>query len=501
MSKSNNSGVENAKTMRGVIYARYSSDNQREESIEGQIRDCRSFAMYKGIEIVDTYIDRALSARSDDRPSFQKMINDSYEDKFDAVIVWKSDRFSRNRRQAMDYRDILKKNHVIFLSATEVNLDGPENILIEGMRDSYNEYYSAELSLKIRRGERENVLEGKYNGGVIPFGYLLKDGKLVEDPEKAPIVTEIFREYATTDCSINSLCNELRERGVRGKNGKPIPHSTLFHILSNDLYAGVYDWGENVNKGCYPILVDQDTFDAVQEKMRKNGHHSQIYRSGAKKGFLLTNKLYCGRCGEKMTGYSGTGRNHVYQYYRCKNSKNHQCDMPKVPKEWIEDFVVRNTLECLKDRLGSAGLVDSICEMENAENPVIKSIETNTSSLDAKMVNIMHAIENGMDPNDFKARYAELKDEKVRLERSLEMEKEKNPIIDREKISSFINKYRDFDVRNHADKQSIIDHFVNSVYVDGNLGFIDIAYNFRTRTNRMEGKEWCSSSAQSAPPF
>ncbi len=174
--------------MRGVIYARYSSDNQREESIEGQLRDCRSFAYSRGIEIIDTYVDRALSARSDDRPSFQKMINDSYSNAFDAVIVWKSDRFSRNRRQAMDYRDILKRNKVAFLSATEVNLDGPENILIEGMRDSYNEYYSAELAVKIKRGEKDNVINGKFNGGRAAFGYILKDGKLLVDEEKAEAV-------------------------------------------------------------------------------------------------------------------------------------------------------------------------------------------------------------------------------------------------------------------------------------------------------------------------
>ena len=83
--------------MKAVIYARYSSDNQREESIEGQIRDCRAYAERNGIEIVGTYIDRAYSARTDRRPDFQRMIKDSAKKNFDVVIVWKLDRFARNR--------------------------------------------------------------------------------------------------------------------------------------------------------------------------------------------------------------------------------------------------------------------------------------------------------------------------------------------------------------------------------------------------------------------
>ena len=83
--------------MKAVIYARYSSDNQREESIGGQLRENKAFAEKNGIEIIGTYIDRALSAKTDNRPEFQKMIKDSSKGLFDIVIVWKLDRFARNR--------------------------------------------------------------------------------------------------------------------------------------------------------------------------------------------------------------------------------------------------------------------------------------------------------------------------------------------------------------------------------------------------------------------
>ena len=109
---------------RGVIYARYSCDEQREESIEGQIRECRQFAKSQNIDIVKEYVDRAYSATNDQRPAFQQMISDSNLRRVEMVIVWKSDRFSRNRRQAMCYRDILKDNKVKLLSATEPSIRG-----------------------------------------------------------------------------------------------------------------------------------------------------------------------------------------------------------------------------------------------------------------------------------------------------------------------------------------------------------------------------------------
>ena len=83
--------------MKAVIYARYSSDNQREESIEGQIRECKAYAERNGITILSSYIDRAFSAKTDNRPDFQRMIKDSAKGLFDVVIVWKLDRFARNR--------------------------------------------------------------------------------------------------------------------------------------------------------------------------------------------------------------------------------------------------------------------------------------------------------------------------------------------------------------------------------------------------------------------
>ncbi len=156
--------------MRAVIYARYSSDNQREESIEGQLRECLQYANFNEMEVVDNYIDRAFSAKTDNRPNFQKMIKDSAKGQFDVVIVWKLDRFARNRYDSAHYKNILKKNGVKVLSATEKISDDASGILLESMLEGYAEYYSAELAEKVKRGMTENALKGLWNGGQVPFG-------------------------------------------------------------------------------------------------------------------------------------------------------------------------------------------------------------------------------------------------------------------------------------------------------------------------------------------
>lgn len=157
--------------MTGVIYARYSSDNQREESIEGQLRECKAFAEKNGIQIVGTCIDRALSAKTDNRPDFQRMIKDSGNGLLDTVIVWRLDRFARNRYDSAHYKSILRKNGAKVISATEMISDTAEGVLLEPLLEGMAEYYSADLAEKVIRGLTENALKCKYNGGTLPIGY------------------------------------------------------------------------------------------------------------------------------------------------------------------------------------------------------------------------------------------------------------------------------------------------------------------------------------------
>ena len=236
--------------MKAVIYARYSSDNQREESIEGQLRECTAYCVKNDITILRTYIDRALSAKTDNRPDFQRMVKDSAKGLFDVVIVWKLDRFARNRYDSAHYKAQLRKYGVKVLSATENISEGPEGIILESMLEGMAEYYSAELSEKIQRGQKENALKGRNNGGGIPLGYLLgNEQKLVLDPVTAPIVREIFQRYADGEI-VRTIVEDFNRRGLKTKNGKPFSPNSFNRILKNRKYIGEYQYQDVIILAC-----------------------------------------------------------------------------------------------------------------------------------------------------------------------------------------------------------------------------------------------------------
>ena len=200
--------------MNAVVYARYSSDNQREESIEGQLRECQSYAEKYGYTVIGYYVDRAYSARTDQRPEFQRMIEDSARKRFEIVLVWKFDRFARNKFDSVYYKKQLRKNGVSVVSAVEPIPDGPEGILLESLLEGLDEYYSVELAVKVRRGLTENALKCKYNGGTVPFGYYVDENQYFQiDPATAPLVQEIYQRYAEGE-SIRSIQESMNERGV-----------------------------------------------------------------------------------------------------------------------------------------------------------------------------------------------------------------------------------------------------------------------------------------------
>ena len=147
--------------MKAVIYARYSSDKQTEQSIDGQLRICRDYAGQNGIELIGNYIDRAVSGRFDNRPNFQLLIKDSKRSLFDTVLVYKFDRFARSKYDSAIYKRQLKRNGVKVVSASEYIPDAPEGIILESMLEGYAEYFSAELSQKVKRGQVESMEIGR----------------------------------------------------------------------------------------------------------------------------------------------------------------------------------------------------------------------------------------------------------------------------------------------------------------------------------------------------
>jgi DNA invertase Pin-like site-specific DNA recombinase/DNA-directed RNA polymerase subunit M/transcription elongation factor TFIIS len=384
--------------MKAVIYARYSSDGQREESVEGQLRECKDYAERHNMTIVSTYIDRALSARTDDRPEFQKMVHDSAKKQFDVVLVWKLDRFSRNRLDSATYRAILKRNGVKVVSAMENISEGPEGIILEAMLDGMAEYYSAELSVKVKRGQKENALKCKANGGAAPFGYKINTERHYEiDPLTAPIVLEIFTKYAD-GMTVREISDELNSRGVFTNTKHKYASKSSFHnLLKNRRYIGEYRYGETVTPNGMPAIVPLDIFDQVQKRMVKNKHKPAAMK--AVEEYILTTKLFCGKCGAMMVGVGGTSKTgKVHHYYKCGNViYRKSCDTKAVRKNWIEDHVISMTRETVfNDEKIVSQIAEAVVELQKRENTTIPLLQKQLKDIEKRIGNLINSIEEGV---------------------------------------------------------------------------------------------------------
>ncbi|HHU02666.1 MAG TPA: recombinase family protein [Christensenellaceae bacterium] len=329
---------------KAVIYARFSSYGQNEQSIEGQLKDCHAFAEREGIQVVGEYIDRAKSARSADRPDFQRMIKDAEKRQFQYVIVWKVDRFSRNRYDSAIYKSRLKKFGVKVLSVMENITDSPEGIILEGMLESLAEYYSASLSENVKRGQRESIAKGRFTGGVVPYGYKSENGRLVENERTAPIIRSVFKQYAE-GVPMKKIIDNLREKGIKSPSGGQLRYSSFEVALKNPVYIGkLMRKGQEV-VGCADPLIDEETFQRVQERRKTSARAPATAK--AKIEYQLQGKAFCGICGANMVGESGTSRNgSKYYYYTCSARKRDKsCDKAAEKKGFIEWYVVEQTQE------------------------------------------------------------------------------------------------------------------------------------------------------------
>ena len=302
--------------MNAVIYARFSSHNQTEQSIEGQLKTCYEFAQKNGYTIVGEYIDRAISGTTDARPDFLRMIEDSAKKGFQYVLVYQLDRFARNRYDSATYKAKLKKNGVRVLSARENITDDASGILVEGLLESMAEYYSAELAQKIRRGMAINAEKCLANGSNPGLGFkVAPDKHYIIDEETAPIVVRIFEEYAAGK-TVTEICESLNNQGVRTSRGAMFNKNSLRKMLQNKRYIGYYLYKDIETPGGMPRIISDDLFYKVQEIMTKN--RKAPARTKAKQEYLLTTKLFCGKCRDMMTGVKGTSHTGAaYYYYKC----------------------------------------------------------------------------------------------------------------------------------------------------------------------------------------
>ena len=468
--------------MTAVIYARYSSDNQREESIEGQIRECTAYAEKNGITIVKHYIDRAISAKTDNRPEFQQMIKDSDKKLFDIVLVWKLDRFARNRYDSARYKTQLKKNGVKLMSATEIISEGPEGIILESVLEGYAEYYSADLAEKVVRGQTENILKGRCNGGRGTFGYTLdSERKFHIDPLTSPFVLESFKKY-NEGSTMKEIRDWLNENGIKNPVGGAFTYNSVEHMLKNRRYIGELKFRDVVVPDAIPPIIPLELFEDVQEKIAKN--KKAPARRKAEDDYRLTTKLFCGYCGALMFGESGTSRTgEVHRYYKCATAKKHKgCKKKTVRKQWLEDLVVNETMKLVEDDASMNAIIAKVMELQNQESTDLPIYEKQLKETEVGITNMLNAIQMGILTSSTKERLEALEDQRKELQARIAEERLAKPKMKEEFVRFWLLRFRKLDMTQPEQRQALVDTFINAIYLYDDKVLITFNYKEGTET-------------------
>lgn len=477
---------------KAVIYARFSSHNQTEQSIEGQLRVCKEYAERNNIEILYEYIDRATTGTNDNRPEFQKMISDAEQHCFNYILVYKLDRFSRNKYDSVVYKHKLAHHDVKVISATEAISDTPEGALMEGLLEMFAEMYSKDLSQKVKRGMRESIIKGNFIGGSILYGYKVENKKIVIDDNTAPAIRYLFEEYANGK-SKKKIINELNEKGYRSSHGTLLTYKSFKNNLSNIKYTGVFDNGKIRNENYYPPIISKELFDKVQIKLAEHKHAPATEK--AKTEYLLTGKLFCGHCGASMVGVSGTGKaNKVYNYYACtKRFKEHKCNKNNEQKENLEKYIIQQTLNYVLQPDMIKKIADNLLKQlnNNSVSIQIKEYENKLKKIERDLDKCFNMYFNS-DNTEIQKRMNEksnsLAIEKTDLQEELKKLKLTKIITHtKEELIEIISQYLDGDINDINYQRKIINKFINSIYLYDDK--VIIYYNVINNNNKITFEE------------
>lgn len=422
-----------------VIYARYSSDSQTEQSIEGQLRVCEQYAKNNNMVVLHTYIDRAMTGTNDNRPDFQQMIKDSVNKEWQYVIVYKLDRFSRNKYETAKYKKVLKDNGVKLLSAMENIPDTPEGIILESLLEGMAEYYSAELSQKVRRGVRESLMKRNFTGGQVTYGYKIEDKKWVIDEEQAEFVRQAFKEYSEGE-KATEIADHINTLGSRTSGGKKWTGNLIAKMLHNQRYIGTLKFGGEIFTDVIPSIIEEKLWQVVNGMME---NYRRNYKKDKYDPYFLTGKIFCGYCGESVIAESGSSHLGTrYKYYKCHTKKveGKACELRNYRKQELEQLIIDKT----KQYILTPTKIDEIAHMvvdkfneELSNNVVLKCLEKELKQINSKINSLVKNMEQGVvsvairenlyklenDRADIQLKIAE---EKTKIDRPLNFEDVKN---------------------------------------------------------------------------
>ena len=442
---------------KAVVYARFSSENQRDESIDAQVRAIKEYCEKNNIQIIKVFADRAKSATSANRPEFQEMIKFCENDTagISMVIVHKLDRFSRDKYDSAMYKQKLKVKGIRVVSVLE-NLDNsPESVILESVIEGMAQYYSANLAREVAKGQKENALKALHNGGDAPLGYdVAFDKTYVINEEEAQAVKIIFDMYIN-GYSYSNIIDKLNDLGYKTKRGNKFGKNSLHGILSNEKYTGVYVFNKTQRKGVngkrnghkqksddeiikveggMPQIIDKVVFLQAQEMMQKRKKSPGAHKATTL--YLLTGLIRCGECGHAMQGNKRKDKyGNDYISYRCGCRKQKRdCNNKEIKRDYLEEFILqeieKNILNDEAIPVLSKALNEKINDKTESNEELLKSLEQRLDKVNKEISNILNAIMNGIVNNILKDKLDELEQVKLNLDLKMNELKIENKVAD-----------------------------------------------------------------------
>lgn len=425
-----------------AVYARFSSDNQRKESIDEQVRACKYYAQQTGqYDIVKIYSDEAMSGfrHTHKREGFLQLMEDARAHKFEAVMVYELSRFSRNGTDTITYTEELERLGIEFVSVREKLDQTPEGRMMMYVITGMNEYYSRNLAIEVMRGLKENAYSAKTTGGKPPLGYDIgKDGRYIINPVEAAAVRLIFDMYLAGS-GYTAIVDELNSRGYRTKRGNKFVRNSLYDLLRNEKYTGdfIYNRTEKPKSGrqnrhaykseddiirvenAFPAIITKKEYREVLRRMKENEHKGAS--NAAVHDYLLSGKVYCGHCGKSMYGETRSRRGTPYSYYSCNGHKSKICGKHAIRCEKLEEEVIKQ----LNERYFSPDILDRMAERihEDSQNShadeQANMLRKQSAELKRKIDNGTKAILEGVDSDELRAAVKELSLQKKVIDHSI----------------------------------------------------------------------------------
>ena len=442
--------------LKAVAYARYSTDNQDDNSIAYQLEAIQNYCKKYEFTLSNIYIDEASTGYNDKRNNFQNMIAAAENKEFDCIVIYDISRLSRNVKDWFSVRDKLRRLN-IGLHSCEDRLsepDDPSSFLTESMKIIMSQHFVMETRRKTIAGQNIKAKQGIFLGGTPPLGYDIKDGAYVINSYEAQIVRLIFRLY-TTGYGYKHIVDVLREKGYKSKHGGDIGANAIKALLENERYIGIYTWNrhhtkyfgewaggaENPNcvriENIIPAIIDRDTWRGARRRMSSNikGNNRTRYN------YLLSGLIRCEKCGASFHGVTKTsGKGYKTPYYVCTAKHNKRtCDATNVNGNELEVLIV----QLLKQKLLNPAFLERTADKIIAvaasasgdKQQKIGELNKELADTNTKASNLLKALMTGLDSDMARDKLKELESHKKALSETISaLEQSKDKEIDRERL-------------------------------------------------------------------